>query len=81
MEGNYTADADMLDRLEGEGRVALRYAARAPNGAMRDIAGITSENGRVLGLMPHPERVMEASVGGEDGRGLFLGLAQWLASC
>ena len=73
-DGNYFADAETLDRLEGEGRVAFRYA-EACNGSARDIAGVLSENGRVLGLMPHPERAIEpaavAALGGADGRGLF----------
>lgn len=71
-EGNYYADAAMLDRLEGDGRVAFRYAAgENPNGAARDIAGVLSENGRVLGMMPHPERAVGGSESGADGRALF----------
>lgn len=69
-DGNYVADEDTLDRLEGEGRVAFRYAGN-PNGSARDIAGILSENGRVLGLMPHPERAIGGHEGGDDGRGMF----------
>ncbi len=69
-DGNYTADADTLDRLEGEGRVAFRYLAN-PNGSARDIAGIVSENGRVLGMMPHPERASESAHGNQDGARLF----------
>ena len=69
-DGNYTADAETLDRLEGEGRVAFRYA-EAVNGSMRDIAGILSDAGNVLGMMPHPERLIEAEQGGTDGRRLF----------
>ena len=69
-DGNYIADADTLDRLEGEGRVAFRYVGN-PNGSARDIAGVLSENGRVLGLMPHPERALLGQEGGEDGRALF----------
>ena len=69
-DGNYIADADTLDRLEGEGRVAFRYIGN-PNGSARDIAGVLSENGRVLGLMPHPERALLGQEGGEDGRALF----------
>ncbi len=69
-DGNYVADEETLDRLEGEGRVAFRYAGN-PNGSARDIAGILSENGRVLGLMPHPERAIGGHEGGEDGRGMF----------
>lgn len=73
-DGNYYADAETLDRLEGEGQVAFRYA-EAVNGSARDIAGVVSANGRVLGLMPHPERAIEAAahpaLGGADGRRLF----------
>ncbi|MBI1340141.1 phosphoribosylformylglycinamidine synthase subunit PurQ [bacterium] len=69
-EGNYFADPETLDRLEGEGRVAFRYLGN-PNGSARDIAGIMSENGRVLGMMPHPERAIGGQEGGEDGQLLF----------
>jgi phosphoribosylformylglycinamidine synthase len=69
-DGNYTADADTLDRLEGEGRIAFRYAEPV-NGSMRDIAGILSNAGNVLGMMPHPERLIEAEQGGTDGRRMF----------
>lgn len=71
-EGNYYADAATLDRLEGDGRVAFRYAAgENPNGAARDIAGVLSANGRVLGMMPHPERAMGGAECGSDGVRLF----------
>jgi phosphoribosylformylglycinamidine synthase subunit PurQ / glutaminase len=71
-EGNYFADAETLDRLEGEGRVAFRYVGGAPNGASRDIAGVSGGPRRnVVGLMPHPERASEAILGREDGRRLF----------
>lgn len=74
-DGNYYADETTLDRLEGEGRVAFRYAAgENPNGAARDIAGILSENGRILGMMPHPERAAGTSEGGSDGIALFKSL-------
>jgi phosphoribosylformylglycinamidine synthase len=79
MDGNYTADADTLDRLEGEGQVVFRYVGGAPNGAVRDIAGISNARGNVVGLMPHPERRVDAAVGGTDGRALFESLASWLA--
>lgn len=69
-DGNYTADPETLDRLEGEGRVALRYAEPV-NGSARDIAGILNERGNVLGMMPHPERRIEPAHGGTDGRRLF----------
>jgi phosphoribosylformylglycinamidine synthase len=78
-EGNYFADADTLNQLESEGRVVFRYCdaqgvvtpATCPNGAQRNIAGICSENGRVLGMMPHPERMHERALGGTDGRRVF----------
>ena len=72
-DGNYFADADTLDRLEGEGRVALRYGSLV-NGSARNIAGVLNAGGNVLGLMPHPERRIEPAHGGSDGRRLFEGL-------
>ncbi len=78
-EGNYTADPATLDRLEAEDRVAFRYTDN-PNGAARDIAGILSDNRRVLGLMPHPERAAEPLQGRTDGAALFQGLAGVLQS-
>ncbi len=69
-DGNFFADDDTLDRLEGEGRVAFRYAEKV-NGSQRDIAGILNEAGNVLGMMPHPERAIDAAHGGIDGRALF----------
>ena len=75
MEGNFVASEDTLDRLEGEGQVVFTYAGGAPNGASRDIAGICNSAGNVVGLMPHPERVVEACVGGTDGQGFFTSLA------
>ena len=74
-DGNYQADAETLDRLEGEGRVAFRYADSC-NGSARDIAGIVSEAGNVLGMMPHPERMVEPAHGRTDGRRLFEGLLE-----
>ena len=79
MEGNYVADEHTLDRLEGEGQVLFRYSEGAPNGASRNIAGICNSGGNVVGLMPHPERVIEAAVGGTDGQGFFTSLARHLA--
>lgn len=76
-DGNYFADDATLDRLEGEGRVAFRYAEQV-NGSARDIAGIVNEHGNVLGMMPHPERMIEAAHGGTDGRRLFEGLVEGL---
>ena len=78
-EGNYQADAETLARLNGEGRVAFRYVEN-PNGAVEDIAGILSENRRVLGMMPHPERACEPLHGGTDGAGVFAGVAQALVA-
>ena len=69
-DGNYFADAETLDRLEGESRVAFRYAENV-NGSARDIAGVLNARGNVLGMMPHPERMIEAAQGGSDGRALF----------
>jgi phosphoribosylformylglycinamidine synthase len=74
-DGNYTADEETLDRLEGEGLVAFRYSGQNRNGSARDIAGIYSENHRILGLMPHPEDLVDPLMGGEDGKPLFDSLA------
>lgn len=74
-DGNYQADANTLERLEGEGRVAFRYAAQT-NGSARDIAGIVNEGGNVLGMMPHPERAVEPAHGITDGRRLFEGIIE-----
>ncbi len=74
-DGNYFADDATLDRLEGEGRVALRYAEEV-NGSARGIAGILNDAGNVLGMMPHPERVIEPAHGGTDGRILIEALAR-----
>ncbi len=78
-EGNYHADEETLDRLEGEGRVLFRYvdpsgeatADANPNGSARNIAGILNEEGHVMGLMPHPERAVEEILGSVDGLGIF----------
>lgn len=70
-EGNYFAEEDILDRLEGEGRVVFRYAPTNPNGSQREIAGIINDKGNVLGMMPHPERCAEAALGNEDGKKVF----------
>jgi len=79
-EGNYLADEETLDRLEGDGRVAFKYApGENPNGSMRDIAGILNEQRNVLGLMPHPERVCDPLLGGTDGRALFHSLIEALS--
>jgi len=74
-EGSYVADEQTLDRLEGEGRVVVRYLGVNPNGSLRDIAGITNERGNVVGLMPHPEHAIEDLCGpGTDGLGFFSSL-------
>jgi len=78
-DGNYFADGATLDELEGEGRIVFRYVDAAgnrslaanPNGAQRDIAGICDARRRILGMMPHPERLFEPALGGCDGRGVF----------
>jgi len=77
-DGNYTADGATLDRLEGEGRIAFRYIG-AVNGSSRAIAGILNDGGNVLGMMPHPERVIETAHGNVDGRRLFEGLMETVA--
>jgi phosphoribosylformylglycinamidine synthase subunit PurQ / glutaminase len=77
-EGRYYADTDTLDALEAEGRIVARYAEGFnPNGSARSIAGVSSQAGNVVGLMPHPEHAVDASlVGGSDGRGFFAGLLE-----
>ena len=71
-DGNYFADTETLARIEGNGQVVFRYAdGTSPNGSVNDIAGVMSEKGNVLGLMPHPENLIEAAHGGNDGRALF----------
>jgi phosphoribosylformylglycinamidine synthase len=78
-DGNYVADEATLDRLEGDNRVAFRYAQDI-NGAARRIAGVMSENRRVLGLMPHPERAADPAHGSVDGRQMFASLAAGLVA-
>lgn len=77
-DGNYFADDETLNRIEGEGRVAFRYAEPV-NGSARNIAGLLNNAGNVLGMMPHPERMIEATHGGSDGRRLFEGLIREIA--
>ena len=77
-DGSYTIDPDGLARLQGEDRIAFTYAQN-PNGSMADIAGILSENRRVLGMMPHPERANEAALGSADGRPMFAALMGGMA--
>ena len=79
-DGNYFADAATLATLEGERRVVLRYEGENRNGSVNDIAGICSANGRVLGLMPHPENCVDPLVGGEDGLPLFTSMAESFAA-
>ena len=69
-DGNFYADEATLDRIEGEGRVAFRYAEEV-NGSARNIAGVLNDKGNVLGMMPHPERCLEPLLGNEDGRQFF----------
>ncbi|WP_410637417.1 phosphoribosylformylglycinamidine synthase subunit PurQ [Amycolatopsis sp. lyj-346] len=72
IDGCYVAEQSTLDELEGEGRVVFRYVGGNPNGSRNDIAGIRSENGRVVGLMPHPEHAIDALTGpSDDGLGMF----------
>jgi phosphoribosylformylglycinamidine synthase len=86
-DGRYSADEETLDRLEGEGQVVFRYAPSAleaeeaynPNGSMRDIAGIVNGAGNVLGMMPHPERAVDALLGSADGLPLFESILQHVA--
>ena len=86
-EGNYEADSETLDMLEGEGRVVFRYVDASgeatdeanPNGSWRNIAGIMNEAGNVMGMMPHPERAMEPILGSTDGVGVFTSLVKALA--
>ena len=78
-DGNYFADGETLDRLEGEGRVAFRYVTNA-NGSQRDIAGILNGAGNVLGMMPHPERAVDPAHGGTDGLALFENAVRALAT-
>jgi phosphoribosylformylglycinamidine synthase len=87
-DGNYFADQATLDRLEGEGRVVFRYVDQAgdatpaanPNGAQRNIAGICDEQRRILGMMPHPERLFEPLLGGIDGRKVFESIVERVAA-
>lgn len=87
-DGRYTADAETLERLEGEGRVVFRYVtadgrvtdAANPNGSLNNIAGIINDAGNVLGMMPHPERAMEATLGSTDGVPLFASLLESMAA-
>jgi len=84
-DGAYFADDETLDRIEGEGQVVFRYSAKAgslgdgnPNGSRRGIAGVIDETGRIMGLMPHPERASDAALGGIDGRRVFESLTREL---
>ncbi|OLT10924.1 phosphoribosylformylglycinamidine synthase I [Pseudonocardia sp. CNS-139] len=80
-EGRYVADAGTLDALAAEGRVVFRYAGENPNGALAGIAGISSADGRVVGLMPHPEHAIDELTGpSTDGLGLFTSVLQNAAS-
>ena len=72
-DGNFIADDTLLERLKGEDRIAFTYEDN-PNGSVADIAGILSDNRRVMGMMPHPERLNQTALGGTDGKALFQGL-------
>ena len=83
-DGNYFADDETLARVEGEGQVAFRYCNEDgqivdeanPNGSLNNIAGVYNETGRILGLMPHPERLADAALGGTDGKAMFASLLE-----
>ncbi len=77
-DGNYVADDALVERLRGEGRIAFTYYNN-PNGSVADIAGVLSDSGRVLGMMPHPERAVDETHGGTDGQAVFRGLVEALA--
>jgi phosphoribosylformylglycinamidine synthase subunit PurQ / glutaminase len=80
-EGGYVADEDTLDRLEGEGRVVVRYLGDNPNGSYRDIAGITNATGNVVGLMPHPEHAIDTlTCPTTDGLGFFTSILRGLVA-
>ncbi|UVC10799.1 phosphoribosylformylglycinamidine synthase subunit PurQ [Rhizobium sp. TH2] len=80
-DGNYFADEETLAKLEGEGQVVFRYAAGTnPNGSIKDIAGVINAEGNVLGMMPHPENLIEAAHGGTDGRGVFASALEVIAA-
>lgn len=80
-DGNYFAETDVLKSIEDNGRVVFRYAEGTnPNGSVNDIAGIINEKGNVLGMMPHPENLIEQAHGGTDGRALFASALERLAS-
>lgn len=73
-DGSYYADEAVINRLEKNHQIVFRYASENPNGSVNDIAGICNEAGNVVGMMPHPERAVEALLGNEDGKRLFLSL-------
>jgi phosphoribosylformylglycinamidine synthase I len=80
-DGNYFADEETLKTVEGNGQVVFRYAhGTNPNGSINDIAGIINTKGNVLGLMPHPENLIEAAHGGTDGRGIFASALEVIAA-
>ncbi len=86
-DGNYFVDPETLERLEGSGQIAFRYCSANgellsdanPNGSVANVAGVFNKGKSVLGLMPHPERLAEAALGGTDGRALFDGLVEALS--
>ncbi len=78
-DGNYVADVTLVERLRGDDRIAFTYTDN-PNGSTADIAGILSENRRILGMMPHPERLNDPELGGTDGNKMFISLAEALVT-
>ncbi|MCK5167343.1 MAG: phosphoribosylformylglycinamidine synthase subunit PurQ [Rhodospirillaceae bacterium] len=77
-DGNYFTDDETLKRIEGNDQVAFRYVDN-PNGSINSIAGVYNEAGNVLGLMPHPERMVDEQLGGSDGAPMFNAIAKWVA--
>ncbi len=76
-EGRFFVDEKVLDGLEAEGRVVMKYADENPTGTSRGIAAVSNEKGNVVGMMPHPERASEPELGGIDGRRIFESMVEW----
>jgi phosphoribosylformylglycinamidine synthase I len=76
-EGRFFVDENVLDRLEAEGRVVMKYVDENPTGTSRGIAAVSNERGNVVGMMPHPERASELELGGTDGRRIFESMVEW----
>lgn len=79
-DGNYVADEDTLKALNSNGQILFCYAGESPNGSVENIAGISDSRGRILGMMPHPERAIDPALGGTDGRGIFESLVNHMAT-